>query len=68
MNEHKNEEKEFSFICWKCEKVTFYELEDLISSPQLLLEKETIHPAPKTDYYLYCENPQCGVKNKIILD
>ena len=66
MNEN---DKDYSFVCWKCKKVTYYNIDDLLSSStELLLEKVTMTPPKKTDYFLNCENPQCGVRNKIILD
>lgn len=64
----KENDKEYSFICWKCKKVTYYDLLDLLKDDELILEKVSNEPPKKKDYFLNCENSDCGVRNKIILD
>jgi hypothetical protein len=69
MKENEQTEKEFSFICWKCKKATFYDIVDVLSSgSELLLEKYSVQSQLKQDYFINCQNPECGVSNKIKIE
>jgi len=69
MKENEQKEKEFSFICWKCKKTTHYDIEDVLSSgSELLLEKYSFKSQSKQDFFINCQNSECGVSNKIKIE